>query len=1203
MDGLRQVKVDNWAAFFLQKLQALYTRGDFTDLTLQFHTNECIKVHRLVLNTCTEYFETLIKQNNVTDHMRLPPTFQSDVVVPIINFMYSGRLEFRPELHQRLYNTARILNMHILTKLLDTHVGPVTKPVSPKLKHLTLPLNSSSVSVPCSPAINSRTAFSNSNDGSDFVPGKKLPIWKKRTVPSSSFSLNVTPRPIVEEPAKPTRFEWPEDGDSDSAPLLYSSTFDDISYDSVPIVKSINSIVQSALPPTPSQPLVQLPQERVMPAATFESVYQSANLKRDSSSRPHGSPLDGSTPKKPKVDIDDVKDFVQAQEVRKSLVTEETEQENEDLDDFLPVADNDAEDFEYDAEEGGHDPLDPYHSQSAPTTPSSKGGTPKPILKLQGNESPEALKESTPSKKVRFHLEPQVRAVPPAPALQDAQNSTETSETFSEPQVGVDNLSMESVLDEPADSSIAVGVSPVAGSTISASTVPLSNAILTGPTIAKKDDDAAGSTFEIRAPVKKAGDGTIAAPKSPTAANHAKIIAEVLKKYPDLVKNNKNIRLKIIQKDGSPAVSVEKPGVPGDSKPKVSYMVVKTDQSQKSKTAEQNNKLSGVFNRTGPWLCSPCNPERPIVFDTYYNYRKHLKEVHNEKVDVRICEHCGHHANKRNLLLYHLYKVHGIPPPPSLKFPKCDQCNHISLSEVLLAKHKNTHANASKDFQCSMCLAYFKSQSTLQFHLENNQRCNPHRKTFKCPVCSKDFEIQISLKNHIRSDHPNLKLLEDMEQPGLKLEDSLEVSHSLSEDMSHHQESLEHHQLQQQQQQASLEQALQHSHDPHDQLNQQVLQAPTSMEVSSEVHSQSGLNAQPQTTYILPPGVTILTDNQGTLMQSTEAEALSNVASGIAASLGVADSMVVGEQGQHQTFIVVDKNSLIQIPGPPGNPGQVHEYIVPDMISNDMSQSVGVYTPSHLSQLVQYTTAGGLQQPVAVSTTDQGLMTITTVNANGSIVNHTVPQQGTNPIMETAMMQIPQGHIQDHSGGEITMILTDHAYSEGIVRENGGVMQATSVPVSMNMVPTSAVVSVVSAVPNMGSTVPTSSMSDNNLVISPAVGPSIQTTMAPTSMSDEMVLTAMSGIPSHKTHDGNDVTNSSSVGLLPDQQAASQPTQKMAELASDWDDVDEGEDSAALSSSAEGVSEDSALPSRPSILLKNELDSDDIPDNLPLKMT
>lgn len=34
--------------------------------------------------------------------------------------------------------------------------------------------------------------------------------------------------------------------------------------------------------------------------------------------------------------------------------------------------------------------------------------------------------------------------------------------------------------------------------------------------------------------------------------NHAKIISEVLKKYPHLVKNNKNIKLKILQKGNSP---------------------------------------------------------------------------------------------------------------------------------------------------------------------------------------------------------------------------------------------------------------------------------------------------------------------------------------------------------------------------------------------------------------------------------------------------------------------------------------------------------------------------------------------------------------------------------------------------------------------------------------------------------------------------
>lgn len=38
--------------------------------------------------------------------------------------------------------------------------------------------------------------------------------------------------------------------------------------------------------------------------------------------------------------------------------------------------------------------------------------------------------------------------------------------------------------------------------------------------------------------------------------NHAKIITEVLKKYPHLVKNNKNIRLKIMQRGGAQVTPV-----------------------------------------------------------------------------------------------------------------------------------------------------------------------------------------------------------------------------------------------------------------------------------------------------------------------------------------------------------------------------------------------------------------------------------------------------------------------------------------------------------------------------------------------------------------------------------------------------------------------------------------------------------------------
>ncbi|CAG2060864.1 unnamed protein product, partial [Timema podura] len=41
--SVKQVKVDNWGVFFLQRLQTFHSKGDFCDLILQFHSNECVK--------------------------------------------------------------------------------------------------------------------------------------------------------------------------------------------------------------------------------------------------------------------------------------------------------------------------------------------------------------------------------------------------------------------------------------------------------------------------------------------------------------------------------------------------------------------------------------------------------------------------------------------------------------------------------------------------------------------------------------------------------------------------------------------------------------------------------------------------------------------------------------------------------------------------------------------------------------------------------------------------------------------------------------------------------------------------------------------------------------------------------------------------------------------------------------------------------
>jgi hypothetical protein len=42
--GFQDVRVDNWSKFCLQRLQTMYERGDFCDLTLQFKNHQTLKV-------------------------------------------------------------------------------------------------------------------------------------------------------------------------------------------------------------------------------------------------------------------------------------------------------------------------------------------------------------------------------------------------------------------------------------------------------------------------------------------------------------------------------------------------------------------------------------------------------------------------------------------------------------------------------------------------------------------------------------------------------------------------------------------------------------------------------------------------------------------------------------------------------------------------------------------------------------------------------------------------------------------------------------------------------------------------------------------------------------------------------------------------------------------------------------------------------
>lgn len=122
MGEIKSVKVDNWGVFFLQKLQNFFNKTDYCDLTLQFRDNSQLKVHRLVLSACTDYFNVLEQTcEMVDDALIMPNELQADVVVPIVNFMYTGTLEFELKMYGKLLRTAKDMNMTVLLKLLEAH--------------------------------------------------------------------------------------------------------------------------------------------------------------------------------------------------------------------------------------------------------------------------------------------------------------------------------------------------------------------------------------------------------------------------------------------------------------------------------------------------------------------------------------------------------------------------------------------------------------------------------------------------------------------------------------------------------------------------------------------------------------------------------------------------------------------------------------------------------------------------------------------------------------------------------------------------------------------------------------------------------------------------------------------------------------------------------------------------------------------------
>lgn len=263
-------------------------------------------------------------------------------------------------------------------------------------------------------------------------------------------------------------------------------------------------------------------------------------------------------------------------------------------------------------------------------------------------------------------------------------------------------------------------------------------------------------------------------------------MSEVLKKYPHL-KNNKNIRLKIMSKGNSPMIvsavtkdpttiatskqqAAAKQTRPATVQAKlatktelsVSKMgsqpivrsVVSTSQKAASSTSgavttttrataasvstpvpqPQPKKIDsrtmhaliaqGAENTTGPWLCLDCGQNgRPISIPSYARFRRHLIQTHRQKIDPRLCEHCGYRSQAKHDLFYHMLTKHDIPAPKEFTYPKCGLCTFVALDQPALRKHKDEdHQSQSSQQLCIYCNKSFQKEIQLYAHMRANHR-------------------------------------------------------------------------------------------------------------------------------------------------------------------------------------------------------------------------------------------------------------------------------------------------------------------------------------------------------------------------------------------------------------------------------------------------------------------------------------------------
>lgn len=792
----RSFKVDNWGSLLLQRIQQLYERGEHCDIMLKFHTGEEIPVHRMVLHACCSFF----------------------AVLEGTEALENSTLHLPSELNREALEP---VIRFMYTGQLDIGEGSVP----------TLVTTAQFLDMPLLEQLLQTHALAATNNTPMPTPKAKLNRTPVRASysPSPAKKMNKTAPKQEMLPAGPSRIDL-EVGDSacefGSLPKLSELLMDT---PSTPMNPPLLPLVRKGSNP----PLIKRDLKKA--EKTFDELKKT--ITPSAVRRPISNTEATKTPEAKRLreeDIESFKELLAEQKRRTELAAEQGEDTTATYDAAADIGLDDWGEEDEDEEgdsvnEGSKDDL-------------LRGQQHKSILKT------EAISPAIESKRVHFMVNDETGA-----------NASAIDASTVAEHVDSEERNMEQLM----------AAAESAG----------------GAALASPDKDS--STITIFNENSEVLLREVVSSNTLTSQVQGRMIAEVLKRNPNLVSSGKNTKLKIVQRSPwwakarvsfvllKPTTADEEHATAISSKPSIlrqhNAAVAGVRKSGASGLGSSgaiavNKRVSPFDNVTGPWICYDClqttedGQTAALRLKTYFEYRCHLIQTHGLKPDSQACEYCGHRAVKRNHMLFHLFTVHGVPPPAHTKFPQCEECDYVALTASIMRKHLQKHQEGSEN-QCRVCSEPFASQQNLQQHLHGTGHLRGHVRNNPCPAegCNREFARGMNLKAHIRTCHKDLAKQMDEDGWPVRLE-AASVPDSVHEPVIEEEDG---------------------------QMGQEVLLETQSVE-QNEAGEMTWVTTGEQMVQ-LAHGDAFSTETTLVTVDATgtEAEALSNMASTIATSLGI----------------------------------------------------------------------------------------------------------------------------------------------------------------------------------------------------------------------------------------------------------------------------------------------------------------------------